>query len=342
VLLVDVSGSMDLPNKLPLIKSGLRLLVNNLRAIDTVSIVSYGNAVSINAERLSGDQKDSLLKVIEDLDAGGSTPGEAGLRLAYKVAKRRMIAKGNNRIILATDGDFNVGAFTEKDLEQLIEQQEETGIHLTCLGVGMGNFKDSKLSRLALKGQGNFAYLDNEQEAERVLVTELTQTLFTVAENVYLDISFDSTVVQEFRLIGYENKQSAMEDSLAELQGGDIGSGHSIMAVLEIASNSGSAKPIGTVAVHYRMPGGFVDSETRFSCSNHFVRYDSLDQNLKKAINLVMLGMKLKYSAYAKRISWDYIEKNALKVFNSKEAMDLQYQQLVEKARKIYRKKAKF
>ncbi|HEY6953827.1 MAG TPA: von Willebrand factor type A domain-containing protein [Flavisolibacter sp.] len=342
VLLVDVSGSMDLPNKLPLIKSGLRLLVNNLRAIDTVSIVSYGNAVSINAERLSGDQKDSLLKVIEDLDAGGSTPGEAGLRLAYKVAKRRMIAKGNNRIILATDGDFNVGAFTEKDLEQLIEQQEETGIHLTCLGVGMGNFKDSKLSRLALKGQGNFAYLDNEQEAERVLVTELTQTLFTVAENVYLDISFDSTVVQEFRLIGYENKQSAMEDSLAELQGGDIGSGHSIMAVLEIASNSGSAKPIGTVAVHYRMPGGFVDSETRFSCSNHYVRYDSLDQNLKKAINLVMLGMKLKYSAYAKRISWDYIEKNALKVFNSKEPMDLQYQQLVEKARKIYRKKAKF
>jgi hypothetical protein len=114
------------------------------------------------------------------------------------------------------------------------------------------------------------------------------------------------------------------------------------MAVLEIASNSGSAKPIGTVAVHYRMPGGFVDSETRFSCSNHHVRYDSLDQNLKKAINLVMLGMKLKYSAYAKRISWDYIEKNALKVFNSKEAMDLQYQQLVEKARKIYRKKAKF
>ena len=342
VLLVDVSGSMDLPNKLPLIKSGLRLLINNLRSVDTISIVTYGSAVGINAEGLSGDRKDSLLKIVEDLEPGGGTPGEAGLRLAYKVAKRRMIKNGNNRIILASDGDFNIGAFTEKDLEQLIEQQGETGIHLTCLGVGMGNYKDSKLSLLALKGQGNFAYIDNEQEAERVLVTELTQTLFTVAENVYLTVNFDSSEVKEFRLIGYENKQSAKEDSLAEVEGGDIGSGSSVMAVFEIATSKNSAlKSIGNISVHYRMPGGFTGNESKFQYNNNFVLYDSLTQSLKKAISLVMLGMKLKYSPYAKKISWDFIEKNALKIFNSKEPMDLQYLELIAKAKKIYKKKPK-
>lgn len=343
VLLIDASGSMDLPNKLPLIKSGLRLLINNLRSIDTVSIVTYGSAVSIKVEGLSGSRKDSLLKTVEELEPDGSTPGEAGLRLAYKVAKRRMIKNGNNRIILATDGDFNVGAFTEKELEQLIEQQGETGIHLTCLGVGMGNYKDSKLSLLALKGQGNFAYIDNEQEAERVLVTELTQTLYTVAENVYLTVNFDSTAVKEFRLVGYENKQSAMEDSLAELEGGDIGSGHSVMAMLEISTSKIlPPKSIGNISVHYRMPGSFIDEESKFQCTNNYTSYDSLDLSLKKAINLVMLGMKLKYSPYSKKITWDFIEKNAQKIFNSKEPMDLQYLELIKKAKKIYRKKPKF
>lgn len=343
VFLIDVSGSMDLPNKLPLIKSGLRLLINNLRTVDTVSVVTYGSAVRINTEGLSGNQKDSLLKVVEDLEPEGSTPGEAGLRLAYKVAKRRMIKGGNNRIILATDGDFNVGAFTEKELEQLIEQQGETGIHLTCLGVGMGNYKDSKLSLLALKGQGSFAYIDNEQEAERVLVTELTQTLYTVAENVYLTVNFDSTVVKEFRLIGFENKQSAMEDSLAELEGGDIGSGHSVMALFEIANPKNiTSKPIGNISIHYRTPGSFIDEESKFHCANNYTNYDSLELSLKKAINLVMLGMKLKYSPYSKKITWDFIEKNALKIFTSKEPMDLQYLELITKAKKIYRKKPKF
>lgn len=343
VLLIDVSGSMDLPNKLPLIKSGLRLLINNLRPVDTVSIVTYGSAVSINAERVPGNKKDSLAKIIEDLEANGSTPGEAGLRLAYKVVKRGMIKNGNNRIILATDGDFNVGAFTEKELEQLIEQQGETGIHLTCLGVGAGNYKDSKLSLLAQKGQGNFAYIDNEQEAKRTLVTELTQTLFTVAEDVYVSVNFDSTVVKEFRLVGYENKQSAMEDSLAELEGGDIGSGHSIMALLEISTTANSSsKPIGNISVHYRMPGTIIDSEAKFQCTGYFIPYDKLELNFKKAINLVMLGMKLKFSPHAKKITWDNIEKNAQKNFNSKEPMDLQYLDLIAKAKKIYKKKPKF
>jgi Ca-activated chloride channel homolog len=342
VLLIDVSGSMDLPNKLPVIKSGLRSLIRNLRAVDTVSVVTYGNAVSINAEGIAGNQKDSLLGIIQDLEPAGSTPGEAGLRLAYKVAKRRMITGGNNRIILATDGDFNVGAFTEKELEELIEQQGETGVHLTCLGVGMGNYKDSKLSLLALNGQGNFAYLDNEQEAERVLVTELSQTLFTVAEDVYMAMEFDSTIVKEFRLIGYENKQMAREDSTAELEGGDIGSGHSVVALFEIATlKASSSTPIGTLSVHYRAPGKTVDSETRFECSNNYIPYDSVQQSLKKAINIVMLGMKLKDSPYAKKISWDFIQKNSQKAFNANDAMDLQYLELLAKARKIYRKKAK-
>jgi Ca-activated chloride channel family protein len=207
----------------------------------------------------------------------------------------------------------------------------------------MGNYKDSKLSLLALKGQGNFAYIDNEQEAERVLVTELTQTLYTVAEDVYLTVNFDSTAVREFRLIGYENEQSAMEDSLAELQGGDIGSGHSVMALFEISNPKVFApKPIGSISVHYRTPGSFIDEESKFQCANNYTSYDSLELSLKKAINLVMLGMKLKYSPYSKKITWDFIEKNAQKIFTSKEPIDLQDLELITKAKRIYRKKPKF
>ena len=343
VFLIDVSGSMDLPNKLPLIKSGLRLLIKNLRAIDSVSLVVYGSMVSVPMEGVSGIQKDTLNNAVESLIAEGSTPGEAGLKLAYKVAKRRFIAGGNNRIILATDGDFNVGVSTEKELEELIEQQGETGIHLTCLGVGMGNYKDSKLSLLAFKGQGNFAYIDNEQEAEKILVTELTRTLFTVAENVYLTVRFDSSKVKEFRLIGYENEKSAAADSLSKLEGGEIGSGHSLMVLFEIATipKIMNNKPIANLNIHYRLPNTTKEYENQYKCLYNFLPYRNLDSSLKKAINVTMLGMKLKGSSYAKRISWSFIENNAKKIFVIENPLDQQYLLLISKAKKIYKKRNK-
>ncbi len=234
VFLIDISGSMDMPNRLPLLQSSFKLLVNNLRPKDTVSIVVYGGAVGIQLNATSGADKEKILKAIDELVPGGSTPGESGIKLAYDVAQNHFIKGGNNRVILATDGDFNVGAKTEDELDELISQKRQSGIYLTCLGVGMGNYKDSKIQTLAKKGNGNFAYLDNFPEAEKVLLTEFTQTLYAVADNVYMNVNFDPNYVSEYRLIGFDNKVGALNDSLSVIEGGEVGSGHSIIAAFEI------------------------------------------------------------------------------------------------------------
>ncbi|HVZ25239.1 MAG TPA: von Willebrand factor type A domain-containing protein, partial [Sediminibacterium sp.] len=178
VFLIDISGSMDRPNRLPLLQSAFKLLADNLRSVDTLSIVTYGGGVGIALPPTSGDRKETIIQVIDSLTASGDTPGENAIRIAYQLAKRSFQPKGNNRVILATDGDFNVGESSEKELENLISSYRETGIYLTCLGVGMGNYKDSKLETLAKKGNGNFAYLDNMEEAQKVLVKEFTQTMY--------------------------------------------------------------------------------------------------------------------------------------------------------------------
>src|SRR5258708_20890556 len=208
---------MDMDNLLPLVQSAFRLLVNNLRAKDTVSIVVYGGTTGIMLNATGGAEKEKILKVIDELVPGGSTPGESGIRLAYNVAQTHFIKGGNNRVILATDGDFNVGLKTEDELDELITRQRQSGIYLTCLGVGMGNYKDSKIQMLAKKGNGNFAYLDNFQEAEKVLLTEFTQTLYSVADDVYMNVEFNPEFVKEYRLIGFDNKISALKDSLSTI-----------------------------------------------------------------------------------------------------------------------------
>ncbi len=209
-----------MPNRLPLLKSAFKLLVDNLREKDTISIVVYGSTVGVWLTPTSGKEKNKIRKAIEDLNPGGATPGQSGILSAYRLAKSQFIAGGNNRVILATDGDFNIGQTTEEQLEQLIISHQETGIYLTCLGVGMGNYKDSKLEVLAKKGNGNFAYLDNEVEAEKVLVKELTQTLYSVADDASLSIKFNDEYVKEYRLIGYDNKFKALADSIMEVEGG--------------------------------------------------------------------------------------------------------------------------
>ena len=215
VFLIDVSGSMDMTNRLPLLKSAFRMMVSNLREKDSVAIVVYGGVTGIMLNTTSGNEKEKILKAIDELEPGGSTPGESGIKLAYSVANNHFIKGGNNRVILATDGDFNVGLKTEEELNELISQHRESGIYLTCLGVGMGNYKDSKIQTLARKGNGNFAYLDNFNEAEKVLMKEFTQTLYAVADDVYMNVDFNPAYVKEYRLLGFDNKVGALNDTLA-------------------------------------------------------------------------------------------------------------------------------
>ncbi len=348
VFLIDASGSMDLPNKMPLLKAGFQLLVKNLRDIDTVSIVTYGEMVHTLLEGVSGSEKNKISEAIEQIDPDGPTPGENGLRLAYEVVKRRFIKGGNNRIILASDGDFNVGVSAENELEVLIEQQRKAGIYLTCLGFGMGNYKDSKLSVLAQKGNGNFSYIDNEQEAEKILVTELTQTLYVVADNVRLNVQFQNTAVMNYRLIGFDNKKKALADSTSKLEGGEIGSGHSLIALFELIPSSDTFKtsgPLADIMINYQLPGLAAARSFHFTCPYNLLSFDKADSCLKKAASIAMFGMKLRGSPYAAQITWNDIDELSAQSFTSGDFVSTEYLGLIAEARKIYgnkRKKHKF
>lgn len=235
VFLIDVSGSMSSPNKLPLLKSSFRLLVEKLRPEDKISIVVYAGAAGVVLPSTSGNKKDEIIAALDRLQAGGSTAGGAGIKLAYGIAEENFVENGNNRVILATDGDFNVGSSSNAEMERLIEEKRESGVFLTVLGFGMGNYKDDKMEILADKGNGNYAYIDNIQEAKKVLVNEFGGTLFTIAKDVKLQIEFNPEKVQAYRLIGYENRLLADEDFNDDTKdAGEIGSGHTVTALYEI------------------------------------------------------------------------------------------------------------
>lgn len=343
VFLIDISGSMDLPNKLPLIKDGLKLLVNHLRDIDTVSIITYGTNVSLVMEGVSGADKRKLLDAIEGLQAGGSTPGEAGIRLAYKIVQRRLNKKGNNRIILATDGDFNVGYSKEKDLEELIDQQKKWGVYLSCFGVGMGNYKDSKLSLLAQKGHGNFSYIDNEQEAEKVFVTELTQTLYSVADNVSLTARFNPRIVHSYRLIGYDNKRRALADTSSKVDGGEMSSGQSLMALFELVPNDSVSvnEDLGKISIQYNLPMDSTEHTVSYACRNDVKSFETANSLCRQSAAIALFGMKLKQSAYASKVSWKNLLILSSACFNDKNILSNDYLQLVNKAKDIYRHRHK-
>lgn len=235
VFLIDVSGSMNEANKLPLVQSSLKMLVDQLRPQDKVSLVVYAGAAGVVLPSTSGDKKETIKNAIDNLSAGGSTAGGEGIKLAYKIAAESLMKGGNNRIILATDGDFNVGASSDDDMEKLIEKKRESGIFLSVLGYGMGNYKDSKMETLADKGNGNYAYIDNITEARKTLVSEFGGTLFTVAKDVKLQIEFNPAKVQAYRLLGYENRILNKEDFNDDKKdAGDMGSGHTVTAFYEI------------------------------------------------------------------------------------------------------------
>ncbi|HEX8041844.1 MAG TPA: von Willebrand factor type A domain-containing protein [Chryseosolibacter sp.] len=235
VFLIDVSGSMNQPNKLPLVQSSFKLLVDQLRPQDHVAIVVYAGAAGTVLEPTAGSEKKKILAAIESLHAGGSTAGAVGLRLAYELAREHFKENGNNRVILATDGDFNVGESSNKAMEDLITEKREDGIYLSVLGYGVGNLKDSKMENLADKGNGNYAYIDNLTEARKVLVSEFGGTLFTIATDVKLQVEFNPARVQAYRLIGYENRKLNDEDFNNDRKdAGDLGSGHTVTALYEI------------------------------------------------------------------------------------------------------------
>ncbi len=235
VFLVDVSGSMRAPNKLPLLKSAFRLLVNELRPQDRVAMVVYAGAAGLVLESTPGSQKATILEAMDKLQAGGSTAGGAGLKLAYKTAEEHLMEEGNNRIILATDGDFNIGQSSDAEMERLIEQKREKGIFITVLGFGMGNYKDSKMETIADKGNGNYAYIDNVQEANKVLVSEFGGTLFTIAKDVKFQIEFNPARVKGYRLVGYENRLLNDEDFNDDTKdAGEMGAGHTVTALYEL------------------------------------------------------------------------------------------------------------
>jgi len=235
VFLIDVSGSMADDNKLPLLKSSLRLLTKELRSIDKVSIVVYAGAAGLALPPTPGDQSKTILSALEELNAGGSTAGGEGILLAYKTAKQNFISNGNNRVILATDGDFNVGVQGNGELEDLIALKRKENIFLTVLGFGTGNLKDSKMETLANKGNGNYAYIDNLQEAKKTLVTEMGGTLLVIAKDVKLQVEFNPARVHSYRLIGYENRVLNNEDFADDKKdAGEIGAGHTVTAMYEI------------------------------------------------------------------------------------------------------------
>ncbi|MFP5079082.1 YfbK domain-containing protein [Pedobacter sp. JCM 36344] len=235
VFLIDVSGSMNQANKLPLLISSFKMLADQLRKQDKVAIVVYAGNAGVVLPSTNGNEKTKIKEALNKLSAGGSTAGGEGIELAYKIAAGNFVKGGNNRVILATDGDFNVGASSDNEMENLIEQKRKSGIFLTVLGYGMGNYKNSKMEKLADKGNGNYAYIDNISEARKVLVTEFGGTLYTVAKDVKLQVEFNPSKAQAYRLIGYENRMLKSKDFNDDKKdAGEMGSGHTVTALYEV------------------------------------------------------------------------------------------------------------
>jgi len=334
VFLIDVSGSMNSPNKLPLLKSAFGLLVNELRPQDHVAIVVYAGAAGLVLKSTPGNSKEVIMSAIDNLEAGGSTAGGAGLRLAYKEAEKNFVKGGNNRIILATDGDFNVGESSNGGMERLVEEKRELGVFITVLGFGMGNYKDDKMEIIADKGNGNYSYIDNLQEAQRVLVREFGGTLFTIAKDVKFQLEFNPANVDSYRLIGYENRLLNDEDFNDDTKdAGEMGSGHMVTALYEIVpAGSGEKIPsvdplkyqeskkieerkysdeLLTIKVRYKKPDGHTSMLLGKAVKDFNKEIEEASDNLRFAAAVVEFGMILRESEFKGNATLDSAAKLA-------------------------------
>lgn len=289
VFLVDVSGSMNEPDKLPLVKTALQQVALQMREEDRVAIVVYAGAAGLVLPSVPGSQKRDILSAIGRLEAGGSTAGGEGINLAYSVAQANFIRGGNNRVILATDGDFNVGVSSEAGLVRLIEEKRSSGVFLTVLGFGSGNLKDSRMEQLADNGNGHYAYIDGYDEAAKVLVTELGATLHTIAKDVKIQVEFNPALVSEYRLVGYENRRLAARDFNDDAKdAGDLGAGHTVTALYEIVPASGAAQP-GVDGLKYgRQRPGFWSSGSSDELLTVKLRYKEPDEDESEVLSEVV------------------------------------------------------
>lgn len=284
VFLVDVSGSMQDPNKLPLVKQALLMLVENLRPNDRISIVTYAGSDSVVLSGVSGENKLEITDAIQNLEAGGSTAGARGIETAYKIAKKNFIKEGNNRVILTTDGDFNVGVSSEGELTRLIEKKRKEGVYLSVIGFGEGNIKDNKMEALADNGNGNYSYIDSVLEAKKVLVEEMGGTLLTIAKDVKLQVEFNPAKVEGYRLVGYENRMLNDEDFEDDTKdAGEMGAGHRVTALYEIIP-VGSEEKVGGNNLKYQ--------DTQSTGSNEWlnidIRYKNPDQDKSQLLTFAV------------------------------------------------------
>jgi Ca-activated chloride channel family protein len=321
VFLIDVSGSMSDANKLPLLKSAFQLLVRELRPEDHVAIVVYAGAAGLVLESTPGSEKDKILEAIDRLQSGGSTAGGEGLLLAYKTAEANFVEGGNNRIILATDGDFNIGVSSNAEMERIVEKEREKGVFITVLGFGMGNYKDDKMEIIADKGNGNYAYIDNIQEARKTMVSEFAGTLFTIAKDVKFQLEFNPARVKSYRLIGYENRLLNDEDFNDDKKdAGEMGAGHTVTALYELIpagseENTGSVDPLRyqansspvkpnpnaellTVKLRYKQPDGLTSILYENPVKGKLTEFSATSEEFRFSAAVAEFGMLLRDSEF--------------------------------------------
>ncbi|MFH0758692.1 MAG: von Willebrand factor type A domain-containing protein [Bacteroidota bacterium] len=336
VFLIDVSGSMSDANKLPLLKQAFRMLVNELRPEDRVAIVVYAGAAGLVLESTEGSEKQEIIAALDQLQSGGSTAGGEGLKLAYKVAQENFIEGGNNRIILATDGDFNIGSSSNAEMERMIEEKRELGVFMTVLGFGMGNYKDDKMEIIADKGNGNYAYIDNIQEARKVFITEFGGTLFTIAKDVKFQIEFNPARVKGYRLVGYENRLLNDEDFNDDKKdAGEMGSGHTVTALYELipAGSDESLKSIDplkyqafgeenikpkevkadpsaelmTLKLRYKQPDGTTSTKVEIPVKGRVLDLEKTSMNFRFSAAVAEFGLILRHSDYKQEATMEHV-----------------------------------
>ncbi|MBK7288800.1 MAG: von Willebrand factor type A domain-containing protein [Chitinophagaceae bacterium] len=365
VFLIDVSGSMQSANKLPLVKASMKMLVDQLREQDKISMVVYAGAAGIVLTPTSGAEKTKIKDAIDKLEAGGSTAGGAGIKLAYKTAQENFVKNGNNRVILCSDGDFNVGESSDDAMERLIENERKSGVFLTILGYGMGNYQDAKMQKLADKGNGNHAYIDGISEAKKVLVNEFGGTLFTIAKDVKLQIEFNPAKVQGYRLIGYENRMLAKEDFNDDKKdAGELGSGHTVTAIYEVIpvgvkssflkdvdalkyqkdvaplSKSNHTDEILTVKFRYKAPDGDVSKLIEHPVADKQMAIAKTSDNFRFAAAVAQFGMLLRDSEFKSDASYSSVVEMARKARgNDDEGYRSEFIRLVESAQLLAKSK---
>ena len=365
VFLIDVSGSMQSAEKLPLVRSSMKMLVDQLRQEDMISIVVYAGAAGLVLPPTSGAEKTKIKDAIDKLEAGGSTAGGAGIKLAYRVAGENFVKKGNNRVILCTDGDFNVGESSDDAMERLIEQERKSGVFLTVLGYGMGNYQDAKMQKLADKGNGNHAYIDGITEAKKVLVNEFGGTLFTIAKDVKLQVEFNPAKVQGYRLIGYENRMLAKEDFNDDKKdAGELGSGHTVTALYEVIpvgvkssflqkvdslkyqstitplSKSSHTDEIMTVKFRYKAPDGDISKLIEHPVKDEQILINHTSQNFRFAAAVAQFGMILRSSEFKSAATYESVISLARKAKGSdEEGYRSEFIRLVESAQMLAKSK---